>query len=87
MNILIIDNYDSFVYNIVGLLQGERAAAGGVGPEWDVVRNDVIPFGTLDRYDAIILSPGPGVPGEAGGLMRLVAVSYTHLTLPTTSRV
>ena len=73
MNILIIDNYDSFVYNIVGLLQGERAAAGGVGPEWDVVRNDVIPFGTLDRYDAIILSPGPGVPGEAGGLMRLVA--------------
>ena len=73
MNILIIDNYDSFVYNIVGLLQRERAAAGGIRPDWDVVRNDVIPFGSLDRYDAIILSPGPGVPGEAGGLMRLVA--------------
>ena len=58
MNILIIDNYDSFVYNIVGLLQRERAVAGGVRPDWDVVRNDVIPFGSLDRYDAIILSPG-----------------------------
>lgn len=71
MNVLIIDNYDSFVYNIVGLLRECRDSAGAV-PERDVVRNDAIPFESLGRYDAVILSPGPGVPDEAGELMRLV---------------
>lgn len=74
MDILIVDNYDSFVYNVVGLLRGCRDSVGG-DLSWDVVRNDTIPFDRLDRYDAIILSPGPGVPQEAGDLMRLVGVA------------
>lgn len=74
MDILIIDNYDSFVYNIVGLLRECRDVSGNV-VNWSVVRNDEIPFASLDSYDALILSPGPGVPDEAGELTRLVEVA------------
>lgn len=71
MKILLVDNYDSFVYNIVGLLRQCREEMDGI-PEWDVVRNDRIPIGHMDGYDAIILSPGPGIPSEAGDMMRLI---------------
>lgn len=80
MNILIIDNYDSFVYNIVGLLRECRDRSCG-GVDWRVVRNDDIPFAGLDGYDAVILSPGPGVPEEAGELMRLVDVAAGRLPM------
>lgn len=73
MRILIVDNYDSFVYNIVGLLKQCRAGAFP-GLEWDVALNDAVPFGDLGLYDAVIISPGPGVPSEAGDLMRLMSV-------------
>lgn len=61
MKILIIDNYDSFTYNIVDALR-----TLGVVP--DVVRNDHINFDTVESYDKIIISPGPGIPSEAGQL-------------------
>ena len=70
MKILLIDNYDSFVYNIVGLLQRCRKKQSDLA--WDVAMNDSIPFDHLSDYDAIILSPGPGVPSEAGEMMRLL---------------
>lgn len=70
VKILLIDNYDSFVYNIVGLLQ--KCRQGCKGLEWDVVRNDCVPLDRLSLYDAIILSPGPGVPSEAGQMMALL---------------
>lgn len=73
MKILLVDNYDSFVYNIVGLLrQCREVMDGGGGLEWDVVRNDEIPPGGMEGYDAVILSPGPGIPSEAGDMMRLI---------------
>lgn len=59
MKIIIIDNYDSFTYNIEHALRqlGERPY---------VVRNDKLSVADADGYDAIIVSPGPGIPSEAG---------------------
>ncbi|WP_324671144.1 aminodeoxychorismate/anthranilate synthase component II [Hymenobacter sp. GOD-10R] len=61
MKILVLDNYDSFTYNLVQLLREL-----GYGDSTDVVRNDKIDLDKVDEYDAILLSPGPGVPSEAG---------------------
>lgn len=63
--ILIFDNYDSFTYNIVHLVNE-------LGYATDVFRNDKISLEEVGRYDKIILSPGPGVPAEAGILMEVI---------------
>jgi anthranilate synthase component II len=64
--ILVFDNYDSFTYNLVHLVEK-------IGPnKVAVVRNDRIPLEAVKAYDKIILSPGPGVPGEAGLLLPLI---------------
>jgi anthranilate synthase component 2 len=64
--ILILDNYDSFTYNLVQLVEEI------IGGEVDVYRNDEITIEDVDRYDKIILSPGPGIPSEAGILLSLI---------------
>ena len=56
MRILLIDNYDSFTFNLVHFLE----MASGSLP--DVVRNDALDAIDLSRYDAVVLSPGPGLP-------------------------
>lgn len=61
MKILVIDNYDSFVYNIIHIIREL-----GYGGELDVVRNDKITIDEVGKYDKILLSPGPGLPSEAG---------------------
>jgi anthranilate synthase component II len=66
MNILVFDNYDSFTYNLVHLVEkiiGERVA---------VYRNDEIPLEKVKAFDKIILSPGPGIPEESGLLLPLI---------------
>lgn len=63
--ILVIDNYDSFTYNLVHLLQE-------LGRDYDVVRNDKFDLKDIDRYQQILLSPGPGIPEEAGLLMEVI---------------
>lgn len=63
--ILIFDNYDSFTYNIVRMVQE-------LGYDTDVYRNDAISLEQAGRYDRIIVSPGPGLPGEAGILSELL---------------
>ena len=66
MKILVFDNYDSFTYNLVHLVEKilhERV---------DVYRNDQIPLEKVKEYDKIILSPGPGIPEEAGLLLPLI---------------
>ena len=65
MKLLIFDNYDSFTYNIVH-------AVRELGVEPDVIRNDRITLDNVDRYDRIIVSPGPGIPSEAGILMPML---------------
>lgn len=64
--ILIFDNYDSFTYNLVHLV----AEIMGAAPE--VFRNDEIPLDQVAEFDRIILSPGPGIPSEAGLLLPLI---------------
>lgn len=59
MNIVIIDNYDSFTYNLSHQLKA-------LGAQVDVVRNDAFQMYRLEPYDKIVLSPGPGIPEEAG---------------------
>jgi anthranilate synthase component 2 len=66
MRILVFDNYDSFTYNLVHLV--EKILHQKV----DVYRNDQIPLEKIKEYDKIILSPGPGVPSEAGLLLPLI---------------
>ena len=65
MNILIIDNYDSFTFNLVHLLHE-------VGCEATVWRNDQFRLEEVAAFDKIILSPGPGLPSEAGLLLDVI---------------
>lgn len=66
MKILVFDNYDSFTYNLVHLV--EKILHQKV----EVHRNDQIPLEKVKDYDKIILSPGPGIPEEAGLLLPLI---------------
>ena len=65
MKIVIIDNYDSFTYNLSHLVKE-------LGAEVTVVRNDQFALPELEAYDKIILSPGPGIPSEAGLLLNVI---------------
>ncbi|MDR0962653.1 MAG: aminodeoxychorismate/anthranilate synthase component II [Mediterranea sp.] len=65
MKLVIIDNYDSFTYNLAH-------AVKELGATVDVVRNDQFVLPELEVYDRIILSPGPGIPEEAGLLLDVI---------------
>lgn len=65
MKVAIIDNYDSFVYNLVRYIKNE-------GAEVNVMPNDRVDYAYLDSCDAILLSPGPGIPSEAGDLLKII---------------
>lgn len=67
MKILVLDNYDSFTYNLVHIIREY-----GYGAQLDVIRNDKISVEEVAKYDKILLSPGPGIPVEAGILMDLI---------------
>lgn len=66
MNILVLDNYDSFTYNLVHYIKEL------VTEPIDVYRNDAISLEEVDKYDTIILSPGPSLPKDAGILIELI---------------
>lgn len=65
MKILVLDNYDSFTYNLVYIIRQ-------LGYEMDIYRNDKINLSDIDVYDKILLSPGPGIPSEAGVMPELL---------------
>ncbi|MGK0427614.1 MAG: anthranilate synthase component 2 [Ulvibacter sp.] len=65
MKILVIDNYDSFVYNLVHYLEE-------LDCEVTVIRNDRFHIDEVEEYDKILLSPGPGIPDEAGLLKEVI---------------
>jgi anthranilate synthase component II len=68
MKILVLDNYDSFTYNLVHIIRA-------LGFELDIHRNNKISVEEVKKYDKILLSPGPGVPDEAG-IMKEVIKTY-----------
>lgn len=68
MRILLFDNYDSFTYNLVQILEELIDENDRV----EVVKNDKITLKEVEQYDKIILSPGPGIPSESGVLLPLI---------------
>ncbi|MES2588576.1 MAG: aminodeoxychorismate/anthranilate synthase component II [Bacteroidota bacterium] len=70
LKIAVIDNYDSFVYNLIRYLKEENET------EITVMRNDNIDYSVLDQADGILLSPGPGIPDEAGDLKKVITEYY-----------
>ncbi len=71
--VLVLDNYDSFTYNLVHILREL-----GVGATMDVYRNDKIALEDVEAYDHILLSPGPGLPAEAGIMPALIEKYASH---------
>jgi anthranilate synthase component 2 len=67
MKILVLDNYDSFTYNLV------HAIESITGEKVEVHRNDKIALQEINRFDKIVLSPGPGIPDEAGILKQVIS--------------
>ena len=63
--VLVVDNYDSFVFNLVQYL-------GQLGAETVVLRNDAVSGEDVEAYDGVLLSPGPGVPEDAGASVEIV---------------
>lgn len=75
LRILVFDNYDSFTYNLVHLV--EKILHYRV----EVYRNDQLPLDKVKDYDKIILSPGPGIPSEAGLLLPLIQAYATSKSI------
>ena len=69
MKLLVLDNYDSFTYNLVHIIRE-------LGYKMDIFRNDKIGLDDVGKYDKILLSPGPGIPDEAG-IMKDVITTYS----------
>jgi anthranilate synthase component 2 len=67
MKILVLDNYDSFTYNLVQVLREL-----GHGEATTVIRNDKLAVDDVEEYDAVLLSPGPGLPSEAGLMPEII---------------
>lgn len=67
MKILVLDNYDSFTYNLVYIIREL-----GYSTQMDIFRNDKILLEEVEKYDKILLSPGPGLPCDAGIMPQLI---------------
>jgi anthranilate synthase component 2 len=68
VKLLILDNYDSFTYNLVHLVEKVSDIS------FEVRRNDEIPLAYVNQFDKVLLSPGPGLPSEAGILKEVISV-------------
>ncbi|MBN2890304.1 MAG: aminodeoxychorismate/anthranilate synthase component II [Bacteroidales bacterium] len=67
MKILLLDNYDSFTYNLAQLLEESGMCT------FDIVKNDEVELLDVEKYDKILLSPGPDIPSKAGKMADLIA--------------
>ena len=71
--VLVVDNFDSFVYTLAGYLSE-------LGADVHVVRNDVVDPASISEWDAVLLSPGPGTPADAGASIGFVHAAIAHGT-------
>jgi anthranilate synthase component II len=74
MPVLLLDNFDSFTYNLYDYISE-------LGYEVEVVRNDALDLPTLDKYSHIIISPGPGLPRDAGCAMQVIEQSVGRIPI------
>ncbi len=72
--VLIVDNYDSFTYNLLHIIES-------IAQHVDVIRNDKINLRAIQVYDKIIFSPGPGTPCKAGKMMEIIEVYHTKIPM------
>ena len=72
--VLLIDNYDSFTYNLAQLLDESNIC------EFEIIKNDAVKIDEISEYDKILISPGPGLPKDAGKLMGII--KKYHKTKP-----
>ncbi|MBN2890891.1 MAG: aminodeoxychorismate/anthranilate synthase component II [Bacteroidales bacterium] len=70
MRVLLVDNYDSFTYNLAQLLDESKLCS------FVIKKNDKIDFQNINNYDKILLSPGAGIPSEAGQMMQVIKEFY-----------
>ena len=77
MKILILDNYDSFTYNLFHLME----SVADVDSVIHVFQNDQIELSKVENYDKIVLSPGPGLPKDAGIMMALLEKYHAHKSI------
>ena len=75
MRIALIDNYDSFTYNLVQYFREHPEVS------LDVIRNDEVTNSMIEEYDKIVISPGPGLPSENGGIVRFIKDFSGHKPL------
>ena len=76
MKVLILDNYDSFTYNLA-----YQVSELSHSVDLDVIRNDKIEVSEIGKYDKILLSPGPGVPADAGIMPELIKAYATEKSI------
>lgn len=72
--ILLLDNYDSFTFNLYHILSG-------LDVELDIIKNDELKLNDLSLYDKVILSPGPGLPRDANLMMEVIAYADSNIPL------
>ena len=73
--VLLIDNYDSFTYNLAQLLDESNLC------EYTIIKNDAVKIDEISEYDKILISPGPGIPKEAGKLMQIIDIWHKRKPL------
>lgn len=73
MKLLVLDNYDSFTYNLVHIVREL-----GYAEHMDVIRNDKLSLADISQYQKVLLSPGPGIPNEAGLMPEIIKTYATQ---------
>ena len=73
--VLLIDNYDSFTYNLAQLLDENNLC------EYVIIKNDAVKIDEISEFDKILISPGPGIPKDAGKLMQVIDKWHKHIPI------